>query len=198
MSQTIREQVAPLVQQYHDLHVQQKLSPHDREQLAIKLESLFATIDPPARRVQFWGYTPDNTDSGENTLGNSGIDPFPSGALTAPTSEDEIIAIVKKAYTTRSQVRVIGSAHSNPSNIILDAPHGVFPQNVVLITLTKYRGVSIDKEKNRATVKAGTNLDVDPQVSDSTPTNGLASQLQAAGFALPETGGITHQTVGGF
>jgi FAD binding domain len=199
MSHSLEKDVAPLVDHYHGLASQAKLSSDDIQKFSTKLEHMFQSIQTPARHVHVWHYTPDDSSKEEeNTLGNSGIDPFPPQALVSPTSEDEIIAIVKKAYAARTQVRVIGAAHSSPSNIILDAPHGNFPPNVALITLTKYRGVSIDKEKQRATVKAGTNLDVDPEVSDSTEANSLARQLQAAGFALPETGGITHQTVGGF
>lgn len=163
--------VVPLVQHCHALGEQNDLPPADMQS--------FVTED-------------------KNMLGSSGVNPFPPSALIAPMSEDEIVAIVKKAYATRSQVRVIGSAHSSPSNIIVDAPHGVLPPNVVLITLTKYRGVTIDKVKKFATVKAGTNLDIDPEDSDSTQGNSLAFQLQNAGFALPVTGGITHQTIAGF
>jgi FAD/FMN-containing dehydrogenase len=198
MPHTFEKDVIPLVEHYHALGEQNKLSSADMQTFATKLEHIFHSIGPPARHLHSWGYTPNVDNPDENTLGNSGIDPFPPGALVAPMSEDEIIAIVKKAHASRSQVRVIGAAHSSPSNIILDAPHGVFPPNVVLITLTKYRGVTIDKVKNLATVKAGTNLDIDPEVADSTQANSLAFQLQTAGFALPETGGITHQTIGGF
>jgi FAD/FMN-containing dehydrogenase len=198
MADKLRDEVEPLVEHYHSLNAQQPLSHDDRREFASKLESIFKTIEPPAQHINSWGYTPSITDPNENTLGNSGINPFPAGSLTAPESEEEIIAIVQNAYKAHSQVRVIGSAHSNPSNIILDAPGGVFPKNVVLITLTKYRGVHIDPENRLAVVKAGTNLGVDPQVSDSTEANGLAYQLQQAGFALPETGGILHQTIGGF
>jgi hypothetical protein len=192
--------VVPLVDHYHALGEQNNLSSADMQTFATKLEHTFRSMDPPAwRHIQSWGNsTPGVDNADKNTLGNSGINPFPRSALIAPMSEDEIIAIVKKAYATRSQVRVIGSAHSSPSNIIVDAPHGVLPPNVALITLTKYRGVTIDKVKKLATVKAGTNLDIDPEDSDSTQANSIAFQLQNAGFALPVTGGITHQTIGGF
>jgi D-arabinono-1,4-lactone oxidase len=198
MPHTFEQDVVPLVEEYHALGAQNKLSSADIQTFATKLEHIFLSIDYPVRHIHTWGYTPLSDNPDENTLGNSGIDPFPPNALTAPTSEEEIITIIKKAHATQSQVRVVGSAHSSPSNIILDAPHGVFPPNVVLITLTKYRGVSIDKDKKLAFVKAGTNLDVDPEVSDSTQANSLAFQLENAGFAMPETGGITHQTIGGF
>lgn len=171
MPDRFNKNVVPLVQHCHALGEQNDLPPADMQS--------FVTED-------------------KNMLGSSGVNPFPPSALIAPMSEDEIVAIVKKAYATRSQVRVIGSAHSSPSNIIVDAPHGVLPPNVVLITLTKYRGVTIDKVKKFATVKAGTNLDIDPEDSDSTQGNSLAFQLQNAGFALPVTGGITHQTIAGF
>ena len=190
--------VIPLVEHYHALASQRVLAISEVQELSGKLEHIFSSIPPPARRSVPWGYTPDSSDSKENTLGNSGINPFPPDALHKPTSEQEIIDIVKKAYEARTQVRVIGAAHSSPSNIILDAPQGVFPKNVVLISLTKYRGVSIDKDKKLAIVKAGTNLDIDPEEADSTTENGLAFQLQQAGFGLPDLGGITHQTVGGF
>lgn len=63
---------------------------------------------------------------------------------------------------------------------------------------TKYPGVSIDKDNKIAVFRAGTNLDIDPRVSDSTPASSLPVQLQNVGFALPETGGITHQAIGVF
>ena len=190
--------VIPLVEHYHALTSQRVLAISEVQEFSGKLEHIFSSIPPPARRIVPWGYTPDSSDSKENTLGNSGINPFPPDALHKPKHEQEIIDIVKKAYEARTQVRVIGAAHSSPSNIILDAPQGVFPKNVYLISLTEYRGVSIDKNKKLATVKAGTNIDVDPEDPYSTKENGLAFQLQQAGFALPDLGGVTHQTIGGF
>jgi len=198
MSPSSLKDVVPVVEHYYALSKQKVLSISEVQEFSGKLEHLFSSIPPPPPRSVPWGYTPDSADSKENTLGNSGINPFPPDALHKPSSEKEIIDIVKKAHAARSQVRVIGAAHSSPSNIILDAPQGVFPKNVVLISLTKYRGVSIDKDKKLAIVKAGTNLDKDPEEADSTTENGLAFQLQQAGFALPDLGGITHQTVGGF
>ena len=197
MSSSFKD-VVPLVEHYHALSTQRALETSEVQEFAGKLEHIFSSIPSPARRIVPWGYTPDSADSKENTLGNSGINPFPPDALHKPKNEQEIIDIVKKAYEARSQVRVIGAAHSSPSNIILDAPQGVFPKNVVLISLTKYRGVSINKDKKLATVKAGTNIDKDPEEADSTKLNGLAFKLQRAGFALPDLGGITHQTIGGF
>lgn len=198
MSPSFHNDAVPLVERYHALSTQRALATSEVKEFATKLEHIFSSIPLPARRSVPWGYTPDSADSKENTLGNSGINPFPPDALHKPTSEQEIIDIVKKAYEARTQVRVIGAAHSSPSNIILDAPQGVFPKNVVLISLTKYRGVSINKDKKLATVKAGTNIDVDPEEADSTKENGLAFQLQQADFALPDLGGVTHQTIGGF
>ena len=197
MSSSFKD-VVPLVEHYHALSTQRALATSEVQEFAGKLEHIFSSIPSPARRIVPWGYTPDSADSKKNTLGNSGINPFPPDALHKPKNEQEIIDIVKKAYEARTQVRVIGAAHSSPSNIILDAPQGVFPKNVVLISLTKYRGVSINKDKKLATVKAGTNIDKDPEETDSTKLNGLAFKLQRAGFALPDLGGITHQTIGGF
>lgn len=198
MADVFREKIVPLVEHYHALQTDHNLPPSEMHEFSTKLESIFKTVSLPAHLINYWGYTPDTDDAEENTLGNSGINPFPPGSLTLPTTEQEIIDVVQKAYASRSQVRVVGAAHSSPSNIILDAPKGVFPKNVVLISLTKYRGVVIDKQKATAVVKAGTSLDVDPEDPDSTETNSLARILQASGFALPETGGITHQTIGGF
>ena len=189
MTHSLEKDVAPLVDHFHGLASQAKLS---RGHPKI-LQHMFQSIQTPASNVHVGHYTPDSTNSEENTLGNSGTNPFPTKVL------------VSRIRDHRHSEECVQGANSVPCHRCCAfqpqqqlAPHGNFPPNVALITLTKYRDVFIDKEKKRATVKAGTNLDVDPEESDSTEANSLVRQLQAAGFALPETGGITHQTVGGF
>ncbi|CAG8766714.1 15815_t:CDS:2, partial [Gigaspora margarita] len=113
-----------------------------------------------------------------------------------PTTVEEIKTIVKNAYQDGNTiVRVIGSGHSIPNAIIDTPPDG---KKVVFISLEKFYGVEIDKTNNTAKVKSGTHLNKDPQDSSSTVQNSLNYLINEAGYALPDLGGIAHQTVGGF
>jgi D-arabinono-1,4-lactone oxidase len=58
----------------------------------------------------------------------------------------------------------------------------------------------LEKTPDYAVVRvgAGCYLGVNPSDDSSTLENSLAYQLAAQGFALPITGGITHQSLGGF
>lgn len=197
MATSFYSKIAPVVDRYYNLHPHHGLSFSERKQFAVELGSQLIGV-PLLHPIHYHPYSKDAPDSEENTLGNSGVNPFPKDALTFPSSEQDIIDIIKKARKENSIVRVIGAAHSNPSNIILDAPGGNFPPNTTLISLNEYRGVAVDKTKGRATVKAGTNIDIDPHDPTSNKGNSLSEILQDAGYALPETGGITHQAIGGF
>lgn len=67
-----------------------------------------------------------------------------------PTTEGEIIEIVRQALSAKKKVRLIGSGHSfTPLCVTTD----------FLISLDDYQGlISIDAEQQQATVKAGTKL----------------------------------------
>ncbi|CAG8585254.1 5492_t:CDS:2 [Funneliformis caledonium] len=123
----------------------------------------------------------------------------PSVERLEPKNEEEIQKIIQDAYNDKEPtiVRVIGASHSLPSAILTarDIPKNV---KAKLISLTKFRGVVINDAEQIATALAGTNLGQDLENEDSTIENGLLYQLNQRGYSLPDTGGIIHQTVGGF
>lgn len=66
--------------------------------------------------------------------------------------------------------------------------------------LDQYREVTFDDERQRVTAQAGCHLGVDPYdpAGTSSSENSLLQQLERKGWALPNLGGITHQTISGF
>lgn len=115
-----------------------------------------------------------------------------------PTNEYEIQALIKFAYHNGSTIiRVIGSGHSYVKAILneqdIDAN-----QNLIIISLEKYRGVIIDKKNNIAIVKAGTIIGPNPETDNKDIEQSLVWILNQSGYALPDLAGITRQTVAGF
>jgi hypothetical protein len=117
-----------------------------------------------------------------------------------PRSEGEIILLIKKAQAYRVQVRVRGSAHCVDEGVYTDdsGPH-------INVQLDRYNQIigweeSSDKEGRllHVTVQAGCHLGVDPNDPLSNRKNSLLWQLDKHGWALPDLGGISHQTVAGF
>ena len=128
-----------------------------------------------------------------------------------PASEEDLAALVKKAYTEGRQLRVRGSVHSVACAIYTDpcvegenhvnnqaAPDG----DNINVMLDKYRSFTVvDKDKMLVEAQAGINLGVDPSdpTHTSTVKNSLLYQLyNDYGWTLSDLGGITHQTVSGF
>lgn len=104
-----------------------------------------------------------------------------------PTTVEQIKTIVKNAYQDGNTiVRVIGSGHSIPDAIIDTTP------NDKRLYIFRWKLNSTVK------VKAGTHFNKDPQDGSSTVKNSLNYLINNAGFALPDLGGIAHQTVGGY
>src|SRR5258706_656356 len=66
--------------------------------------------------------------------------------------------------------------------------------------LDRYIGVTFDDARMRVTVQAGCHLGRDPRDPTRTSTweNSLLAQLESRGWALPDLGGGSHQTVSGF
>ncbi|QRO02218.1 FAD-binding protein [Archangium violaceum] len=111
-----------------------------------------------------------------------------------PQTEEELIQLVKHARASGVQLRVRGSTHCVPGGIYTDdSGHHI---NVQLDRYTRI--VGWDEGARRVTVQAGCHLGVDPHDPLSNEDNSLLSQLEARDWALPDLGGITHQTVGGF
>ena len=85
------------------------------------------------------------------------------------------------------------STHSEP--MAYEAGSGAID-----VLLTNMIAVEFDDENMQVTALAGCHLGVDPEDPSGTSTreNSLFRQLEEHGWALPDTGGITHQTVAGF
>jgi FAD/FMN-containing dehydrogenase len=137
--------------------------------------------------------------------------PIGSDGFYHPSSEPELVALVRWAYCDGLQLRVRGAAHSVSHAIYTDPldviTNGVGQQSPprgskVNIMLDNYRSWRVVDEANRRVeVQAGIHLGEDP----SDPTKGatlrtsLLWQLwHVHGWTLSDTGGISHQTVSGF
>jgi len=128
-----------------------------------------------------------------------------------PASEAELVALVQMAYRGGRQLRVRGAAHS-VSHAIYPDPEGELPNSVeqqtpppgdnVSVMLDRYRGWRVvDEERRLVEAQAGIHLGGDP--SDPTGTATLETSLMwqlwtQKGWAVSDTGGISHQTVSGF
>lgn len=111
-----------------------------------------------------------------------------------PCTEEQICALIQRAKREGRSVRVRGSGHSVAAAITSAAP------GAINILLDQLAAISIDREKKQVTAQAGCHLGRDPfdPAGNSTVENSLFYQLDQAGLAIPDMGGISHQTVGGF
>ncbi len=118
-----------------------------------------------------------------------------------PENTDDVVAAVKRARDENKTLRVRGSAHS-VEGAIFSGPlqGGKPPADAITLLMEKMTGVTIDVENQEVTSLAGTHLGKDPYDPTKTSTwaNSLDLQLDQAGWALGDLGGISHQTVAGF
>jgi hypothetical protein len=140
------------------------------------------------------------------------IETIPKGAdgFYHPTVEEQIIALVKKAYAEGLQVRCRGASHSVARAIYTDGdspvPNKVLEQSPpqgpnINIMLDQYSRLTwIDEEEGIIEVESGIHMGYDPEDPTRTSTleNSLLYQAFKKGWALEDLGGITHQTVAGF
>lgn len=124
-----------------------------------------------------------------------------------PASEAELQALVQYAYEQGMKLRVRGAQHSLATSIYTSGYDGVGvpPGDAIDVMLNLYRGVVItpdpgDRSHATVEVEAGCNMGKNPYdpTHSSTWENSLDYKLQRAGYALEDTGGITHQTISGF
>lgn len=115
-----------------------------------------------------------------------------------PRSEEEVVGLVRWARSERRTLRVRGAGHSVPAAIHGDERlTGAVPRHDVELKLDGLTDVRFDDAARTVTVGAGRRLGKDPQ--QRWPDHpGLCELLDARGWALPNLGGITHQTVSGF
>ena len=117
-----------------------------------------------------------------------------------PSTDAEVAALIAHARSTGKKLRVRGSGHSVAASI--HGPgwdvEGKPPPGDVEVLLDRMRSVHIHRDPtdpSRATVEveAGCHLGRDPYDPTGTSTwaNSLNAQLQRAGFALSDLGGIT-------
>jgi FAD/FMN-containing dehydrogenase len=118
-----------------------------------------------------------------------------------PASEADLVALVRLARHEGRQLRVRGAGHSVAGAIYSDgAPGGRSDGTQVDVRLDRYAGVSFDEQRCQVTVQAGCHLGADPRDHTGMATweRSLLAQLERRGWALPDLGGVTHQTVSGF
>jgi len=130
----------------------------------------------------------------------SDTQPGPDGYVHPENTED-VVATVERARGEKKTLRVRGSAHSVEGAIFSGPLHeGKPPANAITLLMEKMRGVTIDAEKRVVHALGGTNLGKDPYDPTGTSTwaDSLDLQLDQAGWALGDLGGISHQTVAGF
>jgi FAD/FMN-containing dehydrogenase/limonene-1,2-epoxide hydrolase len=116
-----------------------------------------------------------------------------------PTTEGELRALVLLARERDCSLRVRGSGHSIAQAIYTDAYLAARPL-AIDVMLDQYTRVAFDDARRRVTVQAGCHLGVDPRDPTGTSTweTSLLAQLDARGWALPDLGGVSHQTIAGF
>jgi D-arabinono-1,4-lactone oxidase len=124
-----------------------------------------------------------------------------------PSSEEELVALVKTAYRKGRRLRVRGAAHS-VSHAIYTSAQGRNrvsvqkpPGDGINVMLDRYRGFAVkDEARKLVEVEAGIHLGADPSdpTGESSLQASLFHQLAQKGWSFSNTGGITHQTVSGF
>jgi FAD/FMN-containing dehydrogenase len=116
-----------------------------------------------------------------------------------PSDEGDVRNLILYAGQNGLQIRVRGSAHSVKSAIYTDG-FQTGSNNNIDVMLDKLSAVTFDDANKRVTVEAGCHLGKDPfdPAGTSTWHNSLFYQIDQRGWAVPDTGGIIHQTVGGF
>ncbi len=117
-----------------------------------------------------------------------------------PENEEQIAELIHYANQNGLKVRVRGAAHSVEKAIFTDNFRKSWRKSQdINIMLDKMRQVKFHGDR-LVTVQAGCNLGVDPSdpTKSSNLENSLFYQLDKYNLAFPSTGGIKHQTVGGF
>ena len=151
------------------------------------------------------------TDQGEEIMRQQEIIDKDTDGFYKPSKEEEVISLVKYAGQNGLQIRVRGASHSVAWSIYTDPVDGR-PDNKVSVhnppqskdlnlVLSKMNDlVWIDEAKGLAECGSGIHLGIDPYDAQGVATleNSLLYQAWEKGWAVNDTGGITHQAVAGF
>jgi D-arabinono-1,4-lactone oxidase len=127
--------------------------------------------------------------------------PVASDSFYHPSTEREIIGLINRAKQEGIKIRVHGSGHSVPASVhtgdFKSPPPG---EENINILLDEMNAITFDEEKMQVTVQAGCHLGADPRHPDRYPKleDSLLYKIDQKGWALPITGGIVRQTIGGF
>ncbi len=109
-----------------------------------------------------------------NWAGNQSCNPI---AVPQPTSEDEIIALVRRAADEGRRVKVYGAGHSFTDIACTDG---------YLVNLDDYGAIlDIDRDRQRVRVQSGISIAA------------LGEQLATNGMAQPNLGDIAYQSIAG-
>ena len=102
---------------------------------------------------------------------------FDLSRLHTPESHDEIVTIVKDAYTNNHNIRVVAAGHSWSE---------IAQTQDIMLSLHKYSGlIEVDKENMLVTVKAGTKL------------RKLSELLDKQDLAMINLGSVAAQSIAG-
>ncbi|MBO0931804.1 D-arabinono-1,4-lactone oxidase [Fibrella aquatilis] len=127
-----------------------------------------------------------------------------------PESVAELMTLVQQAKDNNQTIAVRGAAHSFPMVKQAEQANMAHPNTSLYIMLSHLNSVTFDRPNYRVTVQAGCHLGYDPfdPTGVSKLENSLLYQLDPfyldgmrpdlTGWCLPDLGGISHQTVGGF
>lgn len=112
-----------------------------------------------------------------------------------PKTTDDLSTLIESSRSTGRPISLRGSGHSFPL-----IPDTEATDACLYVLMSYFDAVSFDDAKQQVTVGGGCHLGLDPYdpTGRSTLENSLFYQLFQHGWAIPEMGGITHQTVGGF
>lgn len=113
-----------------------------------------------------------------------------------PASAEDVQTLVKYAINNKLKVRVAGAEHSPQASIFSKNDHEVRMKLDGMLKNVDF----IEKKEDYAIVEvgAGCYIGINPEDPASNEKNSLVYQLDQQGYALPQLGGITHQSFGGF
>lgn len=123
---------------------------------------------------------------------------IPKRMIRHVSSVDDIKQAISDAVREKKVIRAVGSEHSVKESIYPDGDGITIRLEGDLRKLTQKEIMKGGKKYLRVRVGAGCNIGVDPDDPGSNVSNSLAKQINDLGYALPITGGIIYQTVGGF